>query len=196
MVKVRQNGKGFGHCTQVGKALRMALRPCTGAYLTFLQQGRLPVLPTEEPGPGASRGERTVGQGLQTQEGNGFQGFGFTPDCLPDQVLPFPQVYDATAKRSPEGVDPKRFAFGRGYPCPAAAVAAGCGLRHAAHGGGGRVPCTLQPQTPGRCGAFAWDIHGVYSRDGLPGGAVLCGVSRRAFALEGKQAVGFGAVWV
>ena len=151
--------------------------------------------------PEHPRGERTVGRGLQTQEGQRlFKGFGFTPDCLPDQVLPFPQVYDATAQTlTLKGVDPKKVRFPEGAThalLQLLLLDVDFGTLRMAVAEG--VPCTLQPQTPKGDVVLSLETSMAVSHFPMAflGVRFYVESAEGLLPLKGKQAVGFGAVWV
>ncbi|HAT64180.1 MAG TPA: hypothetical protein DCS66_06200 [Flavobacteriaceae bacterium] len=99
MQRVRENSSEFGHCSRVNKAFRMALKPFyAGHRFTFLHS-RLMGLFTQlkDLDTVHERGRRVVAEGVATAEGHSLlKGFGYTPDCALQKVLPFGMVYDGT----------------------------------------------------------------------------------------------------
>ncbi|MFC4818677.1 hypothetical protein [Flavobacterium sp. GCM10023249] len=81
MVRVRENGSEFGHCSKVKKQLRLALLPFMGLHHDSSFHGRMMRMLQEVKNCDSvsKRGQRTVHEGLQTAMGSKlFADFAFT----------------------------------------------------------------------------------------------------------------------
>ena len=99
MQRVRENSSEFGHCSEVNKAFRMALRPFYKGYKFTHFHSRLMRLFTQLKDLDVvnKRGERLVGNGITHANGlNLLKNYPYTPDCDVRNVMPFAYVVDAT----------------------------------------------------------------------------------------------------
>jgi len=99
MHRVRENSSEFGHCSEVNKVFRYALRPFYKGYRFTHFHSRLMGLFTKLKDLDATnkRGEREVGYGVTHAEGLALlQHYNYTPDCLVRRVMPFGYAVSAS----------------------------------------------------------------------------------------------------
>ncbi|HMC01603.1 MAG TPA: hypothetical protein VKN14_11265 [Flavobacteriaceae bacterium] len=92
MRRVRENSSEFGHCSEVNKVFRKALRPFYKGYKFTHFHSRLMTLFTQLKDLDTinQRGKRVVFEGVLTTEGLSFlKQFNYTPECDVRYVLPF-----------------------------------------------------------------------------------------------------------
>ncbi|RAR72926.1 hypothetical protein [Flavobacterium aciduliphilum] len=98
MVRVRENGSEFGHCSRVKSAFRQALYPFLEHYSDGRLHGRMMSLFQEikKLDTVSARGLRTVENGILTLEGRAlFKSFRFTPSFIFEHKVPMKAHYDA-----------------------------------------------------------------------------------------------------
>ncbi|KGO89897.1 hypothetical protein [Flavobacterium suncheonense] len=98
MVRIRENNTEFGDCAKVKKQLRLALYPFLKDYKETTLHGRLMRMLQEVKNcdPVSERGQRKVGLGLQTPEGQKlFQDFAFTAPHSAADLLGGVLAYDS-----------------------------------------------------------------------------------------------------
>ena len=115
MQRVRENSSEFGHCSEVNKAFRMALRPFYKDYKFTHFHSRLMGLFTQlkDLDMVNKRGERRVGNGVAHANGLSlFKRFHYTPHCDVRHVMPFNYAIDAlTFELTIAGFDMKQVGF-------------------------------------------------------------------------------------
>ncbi|WP_179008118.1 hypothetical protein [Winogradskyella forsetii] len=99
MQRVRENASEFGHCSEVNKAFRLALRPFYKGYTFTHFHSRLMGLFTglKDLDTAHKRGERRVAEGIAHDDGlKLLQHFNYTPACNVRKVLPFAFAIDSS----------------------------------------------------------------------------------------------------
>lgn len=118
MVRVRENGSEFGHCSRVNRIFRKAIIPFYERFRMPNFHQRLMTLFTNLKKLDLinERGKRTVGEGLQTLEGKKMlQTIGLTPECSLESILPFHFDIDwTTYTLNYEDFDPINIPFLKG----------------------------------------------------------------------------------
>ncbi|PVW16414.1 hypothetical protein [Marixanthomonas spongiae] len=99
MRRVRENGTEFGRCSKSKKHFNQALRPFLCIHKDGTLHGRMMRRFTglKKLDTVSARGERHVGQGIQTEEGKRLlRDFNFTPSCAVASFLSGTTHYDAS----------------------------------------------------------------------------------------------------